>query len=476
MTKVRFFAFLIIIIALGAASLHAEDCAVNLQDPANGLTFSAGPGASERVRIANPIAASVAAAKEAAPTATVTATDVVLCWISELDVRHGETCAEAAPATEGPFEIGVCNMQGTIPEIAQLGFDVTKIATAPVLVLDYEPKVTSATTSHLRMEWKVNVQPPTPDGEETAPDPTITDGAEVLKLTGTAAAPRFDEDSRYKLWLYTGYSYFRSANDFRDGYPELRARFETRLVDERIAMQKRHVSEYAQIEESGKRCYVVNSTRDCSYRPWFKIARLYGEVGLTGVDVRATADGGTEPIGSTRQTFDGAFAIGVGRTLLVTPMRRNDTDAFSFQGLARIGVLTIPGKDEVLNTDGTVKEAAVSGAQAYSYSLGGRIENEGGFFQGAYFELGAGQSQKFTLKQVPRLRSDALLPINPPGNFYRLAARLQVDLPRPFASAKGTGTTRGKNLEGEIRISLLLNIDMMELARRLGGNPRTTEP
>jgi hypothetical protein len=110
----------------------------------------------------------------------------------------------------------------------------------------------------------------------------------------------------------------------------------------------------------------------------------------------------------------------------------------------------------------------IEGRTAFSYSANVRIENEvgSGNFEGAYFEIGWGESEQFSRKKYPRIRADGLLPIGGSSGLFRFATRVQIDAPRPLARRKANDLP--DNLTSEIRISVLLNLDLLELAKRIG--------
>jgi hypothetical protein len=476
----RKISLLLLLCAIGVANARGDECPAIAYDDSEGIVLTSRAGEIVTVGVKNPIT-DVASRAAAGLTPGTTVKDVRACWLTEQQLLAGKTCDDTtlAESREGPvpFGLGICELVDTHPKVTwgDIGYDIAaKLAKAPVIMLRYIPDRVTQGVDYLRLDWK-EVAPAAAPAENNAEteEPPPADGEahfKVMKVTTAAAPHRYDEDSRYRMWLYTGYSWFQSQSDFRDGYPDLRMRFETRLMDERLAMRKKNPERYAAIREYGrcldkatkKVCTPADQNCRCG-RPTFDILRLYGEVGLTGVSVETTTAGGTQSADRTRQALDSSVAVGLGKILEVVPENATDTDAFSFQALLRLGLATIPGSDASTDSAGN-PVAATPSANAFNTFLGMRIENEGGHFEGAYLEIGGGESEQFTLKQVPRLRVDGLLPINDPGGWFRIATRLQVDMPRPYTKQK----YEGKNLKGEIRLSFLFNLDLKELSHRLG--------
>ncbi|MEA2326211.1 MAG: hypothetical protein QOE68_1170, partial [Thermoanaerobaculia bacterium] len=366
------------------------------------------------------------------------------------------TCSTADALTSAPTVIvGLCTA-GKTNFNSNLTSDA--IAAADAILVEFHPDEAGQTVRFLRVEAKDAA------GKDLNPSP-------VTKIVATAGTPDFATDSRYKVWLYTGYTYLRTKNDFKDGYPELLARFETRLFDNAIYLEQTDSDKFDRMRKH--KCLPSD---ECGFFPHFNVLRLYGETGLTGTTVASTSTTTTTPpvttttITGVKQAFTGNIGVGYGWTLPVTtrpalPGEVGDTNAFTILGVSRLGIVTVPGID----ADAAKKIAAKPGTTAFSWSTGIRIENanllrgKGGNFEGAYFEIGFGENEQFTLKKVPRLRVDGLVPLPAGGDLVRFALRLQLDTTRPF-HPKENGESNG-----EIRISGLFNIDLKELARRFGG-------
>jgi len=316
------------------------------------------------------------------------------------------------------------------------------ITAADAILIRMDKNTPGIVTRYLRIEGKDAA------GKDLAPAP-------VYKITVVAGVENFAKDSRYKLWIYTGYTYLRTKSDFKDGYAELLARYETRLYDQRIYMKQYDNEMYKKIEE-----HKCAPTDKCGKFPNFRILRLYGETGLTGTAV--VDPNNTSAPTRVRQAFGGSAGIGAGWTLPVSHENPDDTNAFSILGVMRLGILTIPGIDA--NPTATPPVAATNGKIAYNWMAGVRIENEtGGKFEGKYFEIGLGESEQFTRKKVPRLRADLMVPFPGQNDLFNFATRMQFDTATPF--------NRKTNEEpgGEVRVSIIFNIDVQTLSKRLSG-------
>jgi len=431
---------------------------------------------------------------------------------SEL-LTTGKPAANASAPS--PFTLGICT--GGAPAFALPGGVPPNLDDADGIIIRFVPETTGATTTYLRLVGTEPTAETEADNTDDADDSKPEQPNATYKLETIAGVPDTATDSRYKVWAYTGYTYLRSQHDFKDGFAEFLARFETRLVDERVAMEHYEPDRYAEIVRTGKRCHAGTATKkhvrsgrmvkqgdilvatdadvaarraavagdtfkataadvasgrltragdiidDICGRPSFAIARIYGEVGLTGTAL-VSADETNNVLGDTSQAFGGSVGAGYGWTRLVgTRDPAKDTNAFSMLFVGRLGILTIPG-----NSTAT---PATTSKSAYNYSTNLRIENDfgAGNFEGAYFEIGWGESEQFTRKKYPRLRFDGLLPINSGSKLFRFAGRLQIDAPRPFPNAKTDPKDPPDNLGNEIRISILFNMDLLELGRRMSG-------
>src|SRR5205085_6197994 len=148
-----------------------------------------------------------------------------------------------------------------------------------------------------------------------------------------------------------GYTYLRSKDDFKDGYPEMLLRTETRWQDQRIYMKHYKPVEYAKIVDTGCMVDARDANGNCPkwQYPSFPILRLYGDMGLTGTTVVANSSGNST-LGDIKQTFAANVGVGYGRTLLVSTLKPTDTSAFSAMGVARLGMITIPGSTDAAGT------------------------------------------------------------------------------------------------------------------------------
>ncbi len=428
---------LAVFIVLLAFPVYAADCPT----PSDFGGTIALTGNSPKVTLKNPAKGGSAAS---------------ICLLTEGDLEKGHTCTNADPLTAAPtVGLGLCtaganNFNNSLTSAA--------IAGADAILVEFHPAEAGQTVRYLRVEAK------DASGKDLNPPP-------VTKIVATAGTPDFATDSRYKVWLYTGYTYLRTKNDFKDGYAELLARFETRLFDNAIYLEQTNHDKFDRMRK-----HECIETDKCGLFPHFNVLRLYGETGLTGASVGSTSTSTTTPpvttttVTAVKQAFTGNVGVGYGWTLPVTtrpalPGEVGDTNAFTILGVTRLGITTVPGVD----ADATKNIAAQPGTTAFSWSIGTRIENanllqtKGGNFEGAYFEIGIGENEQFERKKVPRLRVDGLVPLPAGSDLVRFALRVQLDTARPFSPKENVDTG------GEIRISGLFNIDLKELARRFGG-------
>ncbi|MGA8810354.1 MAG: hypothetical protein WB973_20980, partial [Thermoanaerobaculia bacterium] len=313
-----------------------------------------------------------------------------ICLLTEADLESNHTCSTADALTTAPtVVVGLCTAgkNNFSSNLTSAG-----IAAADAILVEFRPTEAGQTVKFLRVEAK------DPAGKDLNPSP-------VTKIVATAGTPDFSTDSRYKVWLYTGYTYLRTKNDFKDGYPELLARFETRLFDNAIFLEQ---TDLAKFDRMRKHECLPNDK--CGLFPHFNVLRLYGETGLTGTTVASTSTTATTPpvttttVTGVKQAFAGNVGVGYGWTLPVTtrpalPGEVGDTNAFTILAVSRLGIVTVPGVD----ADATKNIAAKPGTTAFSWSTGIRIENanllrgKGGNFEGAYFEVGFGENEQFTL-------------------------------------------------------------------------------
>ncbi|MCU1231412.1 MAG: hypothetical protein JWO97_4296 [Acidobacteria bacterium] len=443
-------AFLLLFLMVSAVA-RGEECPLN-KPVGNVINLKASQSTTDTYMLENPIP------KTAPPDS------VSMDWRTEDEMMNGGT---PSPTFAGrfPLAVGYCTTVNGAASIAfpTSGTDSTKLRDAAALAVQYAPTETAngqEFVRYLRIKWKEA------GGTE--------EKSATYKIVAKSGAPDYASDSRYKLWLYTGYTFMRSKSDFKDGYPELLLRAETRWTDGRIFMMQHSPDKYAVLEKRG--CKVeLDPSGGCPWReaPSFAILRIYGEAGLMGTTI-AVNGSDTTTLGKIKQTFGANVGIGYGHTYLVsTRDPKKDTNAFAALGVVRLGLTTIPGLDKVTAADGTVTQAATEGRSAFNYSANIRIENEPSFredappgnFEGAYFEFGWGESEQFGRKKFPRLRVDGMLPFGG-TSLLRFAGRLQIDAPRPFASRKSDSPD---NLANEIRISIIFNMDLLELGKRIGG-------
>ena len=249
------------------------------------------------------------------------------------------------------------------------------------------------------------------------------------------------EDSRYMLNLYTGVNLLSTAGDFSKAFGIALLSVETRFMDLRRGV--------AQPVEGH----------------WYFILRGYAEGGLSST---ATCTQATE--GSTQQqagcpadmtltgtkTFVGRMGAGLG---FVVPVGsdEHDTNAFSILVVGRAGGSSIPAQSE-----------GEEGFIAFGDFLGLHIENESGHFAHAYFETGFGQSDQFQSQRTGRWKTDALIPFTDPNHSARLAVRFQADTVSPLAHLNKSSDGNIFH-PGDIKISLLLNVDIRKFFDFLGG-------
>ena len=391
-------------------------------------------------------------------------------WLTEPQFLSNAVSSNTASG-HFPLALGYCSTDAggkANIEFPIIGIDSHALATTPAFAVQFAPSEAAngePFVRYLKFDWAESAS------GAAGQDPADSDTKHTVayKVVAVAGVPDYASDSRYKLWIYTGYTYLRSKDDFKDGYPEMLLRTETRWQDQRIYMKHYKPVEYAKIVDTGCMVDARDANGNCPkwQYPSFPILRLYGDMGLTGTTVVANSSGNST-LGDIKQTFAANVGVGYGRTLLVSTLKPTDTSAFSAMGVARLGMITIPGSTDAAGT-------TTDGRGAFNYSVNLRIENEpsfrddgirGGNFEGAYFEIGFGESEQFSRKKFPRLRADGLLPIGGGSDLFRFATRLQIDAPRPLAKRKTEGSD---NLANEIRLSIVFNIDLLELGKRISG-------
>jgi hypothetical protein len=457
-------------------AVRGDVCGTTPYDVKTGIELSAGLNPATFV-LANPLppdieeALKLKALADASVTAAMIDTVVTaVCWQTADEAANGMACAGSnlvAKATPLPLTVGYCNEAGT-PPVANVVFptlqlDLKELTASKAFVIRYAPAVKDETNTFLRAEWNVvKKKGATLNEAQTAALANPIARHRTFRLIGHAGVERFDEDSRYKLWLYTGYTFQSSKNDFSDSYPEVRFRAETRIVDALMAMEQRDRPRYLGLLKTGLNCAPEDSKK-CRRR-WFDTVRIYGEGGLTSVNVENTNMGTTVASKRARQTFDGNFGIGYG-TEIVVPAHDNDTNRFAVLAIARFGVTSIPGAAAEPNA--TPPKAAGDTTIGFEDMFGIRVENDNGHFEGAYFETGFGESEQYTGKKSPRWRVDGFLPMNKPGGLFRVAGRIQLDRHSPLSDISSIPADK-KPSNADVRISVLFNIDLKQLTNRLG--------
>jgi hypothetical protein len=444
--------------------VSAGNCPTVAYDPTTGIALRSTTDPTT-FTLANPVKANlttVTPAKAAVDTAT-------LCWQTEGEATNGKACKDSSGTSAAPLPLtlGFCTNSAdtTLPNGSTtfpLASTAAILESSDAIVVRFAPTAPVQSRQFLRVEWQLKAK-----AGQTLTAAELAEHHETYAVSTVAGVARFDEDSRYKLWLYSGYTFLNTQNDFSDSFAELRLRLESRFVDERIAMRQRHPEQYRSIVASGERCTRGTGCSWWASQPWFTILRLYGETGLTGVTAIDPSNAANTKV---KQTFDGTFGIGYGKTLLVSVDSAGDTDAFSVLLLARLGSITIPSI--AAGTDANGKPtAAVESRVAFKDFFGVHVENETGHFAGAYFELGSGEGEVYSKKKLPRMLADGFLPLNDPGGLFRLATRVQIDRPAPWGKLRlqdgpDTGSAEQER-RGEVRISLLFNIDIKQLTHRL---------
>lgn len=451
-------ALLLLLVTAGIAK--ADGCATTAP-PDNVIKLTAMQTTTDAATIPNPMAGKA-----------VVKGSAKVSWLTEGQFMKN-AAPEPAATTRFPLTLGFCTTDGagkaaiTYPV---LGIDSQQLVATPAFAVQFsrtEGGNGEKFVRYLKFEWAESAS----GAAGQAAAATDTPKSEAYRVEAVSGVADYSSDARYKLWAYMGYTFMRSKNDFKDSYPEFLLRTETRWYDDRVFMKRHHPDEYNRVVKLG--CFPKSATDDtCTGAPNFSILRLYGDMGFIGTAVATTNAAGDTVLGKAKQAFASSIGVGYGRTLLVSTLRDTDTSAFSAMGVARLGLATIPGNDD------TALGPVTQSRSSYDYSINLRIENEPAFrddnirsgnFEGAYFEIGVGESERYSRKKFPRLRTDALLPIGGGSNLIRFATRLQIDTPRPFHRVKNDPKDPPDNLGNEIRLSIVFNIDLLELGKRISG-------
>ncbi len=284
-------------------------------------------------------------------------------------------------------------------------------------------------------------------------------GPQLFNIVGVASATL---DPRYRLTFYAGVSILSSAgtttNNFSDTFPELRLLLEHRLIEGYEECRSK----------SGSTGQCDDSTSDAKM---FAL-RTYGDIGLSSTTVRkATGTDLTAADFSGTKAFDGTIGLGVGRRFnLSHEDAAGGLTQITLLGVARYGIRSLP--------ESVSAEAGLTPAHD---GFGIRIENENGTFQGAYFEVGLGETQEYNLQRTGRLKFDGFLPFT--NGAAKLAARLQIDTAgivhnNPmWVDAKdsaGNELTLAQRRDllhaGQIKITFLTAIDVAKVVTLLKGS------
>lgn len=297
----------------------------------------------------------------------------------------------------------------------------------PLLLLKATPKVSEVVVP-MTFALTTSGKGPEPQ-DKRGPAPDLPVSRQAVKVGHQSFS-----DRNFWLSIYSGVSYLQSKDDFSKAYPELL------LVAERDLLDK----------GKSKGMFL----------------RVGEEMGLTSTSAVASQASGSGSGGSTtlaESTNPGSRSAVLRARLAFGWMwdlggqAGKDTTRMSIQAFAEGGVQTLP-KGEANLLAGTFNQTF----------LGLRIQNETGYFSGAYFALGTGRSEQFREAVMAdgkpldpkyvrsRFKADGFLPMTRPG-VVRLALRVQADLSRsPFSAS-------WKGLPGDIKISLLAPIDLMRL-------------
>jgi len=451
--------------------LFATECSKTLP-PKEGITLNGTTGHAVTYEFANPAKKADTSndpAKQAEPVPTIK--DFTFCWLSEEEMQAGKTCAQATGLAPSPtIAVGRCTQKGTGADATttidypQFGSAGTVFSEAKSLIVSYTPGTTSKEDPrYLRLEWKAKT------GEVEKPD------LRVYRVSFLSSPPDLALDPRFKLWLYTGYAFLYSKKDFADSFAEIRLHSESRWADGLQRIKARNQAGYAQLMRDGSRDPSIGWTDLLTFRS-------YGEVGLSSTSATTVADANAQASPKARRAFDIGYGLGFGKTWVVAVENPDiNTNAFSTLLVARASHVSIPGQDEVKDGN-TVVTPATKSVIRFRSAFGVRVENETGHFKGSYGEVAWGESSDFELQKSSRAKFDGYLPFNDPG-LLRVAARLQVDIPSVFAKLNpDRGTTPAEKSAsheairaGDVKITILFNIDVRDLFHRLGAPAEPTK-
>lgn len=355
----------------------------------NGVTMEAGAGSVGRQHVTNPL--------------DTAAGEGTFCWVTPAQQASNTECASAMPRAEATrvFELERCD-DGQFATIAH-GARLADIRGRDLFVTYRPPEGDPRTdAAFLRFESK--------------------DSQSKVSVLETAAVegkstPTFDP--LYRIGTYLGSTSSFSQDDFGKAFPELRVLVESRIVDG---------YEKCLSERSAEQC-AVRGDRRFRFPDYWNL-RLYGDAGLTSTVV---SQEGEAPNFKARRGFDGSAGIGYGGSYnRATRQGAKYTNRFSYALLFRLGAITVPAKDNA------------PGDHHFHNFTGLHIENENGYYEGAYFETGVGRSDQFTFHQYKRWKTAAFVPFMRPGTV-RLALRLQTDFPAPWASFKAIESLKNQD-------------------------------
>ena len=354
-----------------------------------------------------------------------------LCWLTPEQAAGNLSCAAAKPRHSNTQVFELLRCIDKQKETLAPGTDVSEIADWGELLVRYIPATDEPhrDSAFLRFEFSK-------DNEEDVVRQYVVNGEATASF-----------DPLYRLMTFLGTTSTFSQDDFGKNHPELRLLVESRLVDgyEKCLARKT-------VEKCGER-----GAHHFSVPDYYNL-RIYGDAGLTSTT--ATPTGGN-PTFESKRAFDGTAGVGIGGSYnRATRPGNRYTNRFSYSIVAKAGQITIPTEVE-----------GKSGDHFHSNVVAMRLENENGYFEGAYFETGIGRSDQFNYHRHNRWKSDGYLPFFRPGTV-RLATRVQVDIPAPWADlgdennvvVDGTivDPKEGRRLlrAGDVKITFLLSIDI----------------